>query len=55
MLCSGCDVFCLYCEAWSYRCSCIGSVVFRHADVVCLCASCDSLLCQKLCSYRVLQ
>ena len=26
MLCSGCDVFCLYCEAWSCRCSCIGSV-----------------------------
>ena len=36
MLCSGCDVFCLYCEAWSCRCSCIGSVVFRHADVVCI-------------------
>ena len=26
MLCSGCDVFCVYCEAWSNRCSCIGSV-----------------------------
>ena len=26
MLCSGCDVFCVYCEAWSCRCSCIGSV-----------------------------
>ena len=28
-LCSGCDgccVFCLYCEAWSCRCSCMGSV-----------------------------
>ena len=27
-LCSGCDgccVFCLYCEAWSCRCSCMGS------------------------------
>ena len=22
----GCDVFCLYCEAWSCRCSCMGSV-----------------------------
>ena len=28
-LCSGCDgccVFCLYCDAWSCRCSCMGSV-----------------------------
>ena len=28
-LCRGCDgwcVFCLYCEAWSCRCSCMGSV-----------------------------
>ena len=28
-LCSGCDgycVFCLYCEVWRYRCSCMGSV-----------------------------
>ena len=25
-LCSGCCVFCLYCEAWSCRCSCMGSV-----------------------------
>ena len=31
----------LYCEAWSCRCSCMGSVsVFRHADVVCLCLVC---------------
>ena len=26
MGCDGCCVFCLYCEAWSCRCSCIGSV-----------------------------
>ena len=29
MVCSGCDgccVFCLDCEAWSCRCSCMGSV-----------------------------
>ena len=25
-LCSGCCVFCSYCEAWSCWCSCIGSV-----------------------------
>ena len=28
-LCRGCDgycVFCLYCEAWSCTCSCMGSV-----------------------------
>ena len=24
--CDGCSVFCLYCEAWSCRCSCMGSV-----------------------------
>ena len=24
--CGGCCVFCLYCEAWSCRCSCMGSV-----------------------------
>ena len=24
--CEGCCVFCLYCEAWSCRCSCMGSV-----------------------------
>ena len=34
----GCCVFCLYCEAWSCRCSCMG--VFRRADVVCLCLVC---------------
>ena len=25
-VCDGCCVFCLYCEAWSCRCSCMGSV-----------------------------
>ena len=25
--CDGCCVFCLYCEAWSCRCSCMGSDV----------------------------
>ena len=24
--CDGCCVFCLYCDAWSCRCSCMGSV-----------------------------
>ena len=24
--CDGCCVFCWYCEAWSCRCSCMGSV-----------------------------
>ena len=24
--CDGCCVFCLYCEVWSCRCSCMGSV-----------------------------
>ena len=41
-LCRGCDgclcfLFC-NCEAWSCRCSCMGSVsVFRHADVCMFC------------------
>ena len=26
VVCDGCCVFCLYCEAWSCRCSCMGSV-----------------------------
>ena len=25
-LCGGCCVFCLYCEAWTCRCLCVGSV-----------------------------
>ena len=25
-LCSACCVFCLYCEVWSCRCLCMGSV-----------------------------
>ena len=33
-------VFCLYCDAWSCRCSCMGSMSFRHADDVCLCRVC---------------
>ena len=33
--CDGCCVFRLYCEAWSCRCSFLGSVsVFRYAYVV---------------------
>ena len=38
--CDGCCVFCFYCDAWTCRCSCMGGMLFRHADVVCLCASC---------------
>ena len=25
-LCGGCCVFCLFCDAWSCRCSCMGSM-----------------------------
>ena len=25
-LCRGCCIFCFYCETWSCRCSCMGSV-----------------------------
>ena len=33
-------VFCLYCDEWSGRCSCMGIMSIRHADVVCLCLVC---------------
>ena len=39
MLCSGCDgccVFCLYCDAWSCRCSCMGSVSVSQCCVLCV-------------------
>ena len=26
LICGGCCVFCLYCEAWSWKCSCMGSM-----------------------------
>ena len=41
-LCRGCDrccVFCLYCEAWSCRCSCMGSVSVSSCRC-CMCVSC---------------
>ena len=38
-LCSGCCVFCLYCEAWSCRCSCMGSVSVSS------CRCCMSMSC----------
>ena len=40
--------FCLYCEAWSCRCSCMGSVsvfVMQMLYVCVLCASCGSSQC----------
>ena len=46
-LCSGgdgCCVFCLYCEAWSCRCSCMGSVSFAM-QMFYVCASCGSSQC----------
>ena len=46
--CDRCCVFCLYCDAWSCRCSCMGSMSVRHADGVCLCASCGSSQCSVL-------
>ena len=36
--CDGCCVFCLYCDEWSCRCSCMGSMSV-------LCASCGSSQC----------
>ena len=37
--CDGCCVFCLYCEAWSCMCSCMGSVR------VSLCRCCMFMSC----------
>ena len=36
---SGCCVFCLYCEAWSCMCSCMGSVSVSSCRC-CMCVSC---------------
>ena len=38
-LCRGCGVFCLYCEAWSCRCSCMGSVIVSSCRC-CMFVSC---------------
>ena len=41
-LCKGCDVccvFCLYCDKWSYRCTCMGIVSVPPCRC-CMCVSC---------------
>ena len=38
-VCDGCCVFCLYCEAWSCRCSCMGSVSVSSC-ICCMFVSC---------------
>ena len=45
-------VFCVYCDAWSCRCSCMGSMSVCHVDL--LCASCDSSQCCMTCSLLML-
>ena len=37
--CDGCCVFCLYCEAWSCRCSCMGNVIISSSRC-CMRVSC---------------
>ena len=37
--CDGCCVFCLYCEAWSCRCPCMGSVIVSSCRC-CMFVSC---------------
>ena len=46
----GCCVFCLYCDAWSCRCSCMGSMsvlscICYMLYVCVLCASCGNSQC----------
>ena len=48
--CDGCCVFCLHCEAWSCRCSCMGSVSVSSCK--CLCASCGSSPCCVLYDFQ---
>ena len=43
--CDGCCVFCLYCEVWSCRCSCMGSVSVSSCRCCILYASCGSSQC----------
>ena len=47
--CDGCCVFCLYCDAWSCRCPCMGSMSVSPCScmvVSCVhCASCGSSQC----------
>ena len=44
-LCSGCCVFSLYCDAWSCRCSCMGSVSVSSCRCGVLCVPCGSTQC----------
>ena len=52
--CDGCCYFCLYCDAWSCRCSCMGSMSVsscKWCTYVCvLCASCGNSQCCMTCS-----
>ena len=43
--CDGCCVFCLYCEAWSCRCSCMESMSVLSCRCCVLYASCGSSQC----------
>ena len=40
--CNGCCIFCLYCDAWSYRCSSMGSIRVSS------CRSCMFVSCVHL-------
>ena len=45
----GCCVLCLYCDAWSCRCSCMGSMSGMQMLYVCvLCASCGRCILHDL-------
>ena len=41
-LCSGCCVFCLYCDAWSCMCSCMGNVSVLSCIYCIVCVWCAS-------------
>ena len=54
--CDGCCVLCLYCDAWSCTCSCMGSMSFvmQMLYICVLCASCGRTQCCILHDLRLL-
>ena len=54
--CDGCCVFiCLYCDAWSCSCSCMGSMSFFVMQMLYVCVLCASCGSSQSCILRNLQ